>query len=298
MADAKISALPTGASVVSADIIPYVNILSSVTAAIGVASLFTNTIMQTVSVTGGTLTRMTIASPSVTGTANFAGAVIVAGSPFTVTGASITSGTLTRGILTSPSITGGAEFANNVIIGGLMTVTGASITSGTITNGILTSPSITGTMNAGVIVVGGSSITAANFSLGATAIGGLFVTGAASALGYLAGAGGTVTQSIGGTKEQAVALNTAVGKIILSNSVMAASVLTSVLFGNSVIGVNDILALNYIGNGLGGTNMRSYQLSSSVVAPGSAIINLKSQNNFADASSIFVGFVVIKGSIT
>lgn len=206
MADAKISALPTGGSVVAGDILPYVNVLSSVTTAIGVASLFTNAILNTPSVTGGTVTRITIVSPSVTGNLESSGVF--------------------------------------------------------------------------------------------TTVGGQFISGAASVLGYVAGAGGNVIQSIGGTKEQAVALNRAVGKIILSNSVMAASVITSVLFGNSVIGVNDVITLNYIGNGLAGTNMRSYALSASVVAPGSALINLKSNNNFADASSVFLGFAVIKGAIT
>ncbi len=280
MTDTKISALPTGASVVGGDIIPYVNVLSSVTAAIGVASLFA---------------RQTMDSPSVTGTANFAGAVVIAGSPLTVTGASITSGTITRGILTSPSITGGAEFANNVIIGGLMTVTGASITSGTLTRPIIISPSVTGTLEStgGIDIVGAASIGGA-----VTAAGNITVIGAASALGYGAGAGGTVTQSVGGRKEISVALNRGSGKIILSNSVMAASTLTSFLFGNSVMGVNDILVLQYNGNGATGANQRSYTLSASMVSPGAAAVQLQSLNNFADTSSVFVGFAVIKGAIT
>ncbi len=258
MADAKISALPSGASVVAADIIPYVNILSSVTARIGVASLFTNTIMQTPSVTGGTLTNVTIVSPSVTGTLNTSGAVIIAGSPLTVTGASITGATLNQPILVSPSVTGTLEST-----GGINIIGAASI-------------------------AGGANISGGN----------VLIIAASSALGYGAGAGGTVTQSVGGTKEQAVSLNRAVGKIIMSNSVMAASVITSMLFGNSVMGVNDVLAINYIGNGLGGTNMRAYVPSASMVSPGAAIITIKSLNNFADTSSVFLGFAVIKGAIT
>jgi hypothetical protein len=127
---------------------------------------------------------------------------------------------------------------------------------------------------------------------------GMTVSGAGSALGYITGAGGVVTQSVGGAKSLAVILNRATGKIILSNSVMAASTLTSVFFGNSVMGVNDMLMLNYVGNGLGGTTMRSYQLNSSMVSAGAAVIMVKSQNNFADTSSIFVQFAVIKSDIS
>lgn len=149
----------------------------------------------------------------------------------------------------------------------------------------------------GTTTINNASVSTA-FDVGGTAnfIKGLTVSGAASALGYTTGAGGTVSQSVGGAKTLAVTLHRATGKIILSNSVMAASTLTSVMFWNSVIGVNDMLMLNYVGNGLGGTNMRSYQLNSSVVQAGGAVINVKSQNNFADTSSIFVQFAVIKSA--
>lgn len=211
MADAKISALPAAGSVVAADILPFTNILGSITQGIGMASIFTSTAMQTPSIVGGTITRMTIVSPSVTGT-----------------------------------------------------------------------------LNAGVVELTGSL----------NVIKAITISGAASALGYADGSGGTVTQSIGGRKEIAVALNRAAGMIIMSNSMMQASAITSMLFGNSVIGINDNLVLNYIGNGLGTTNMRSYALSSSVVSPGAALINIKSNNNYVDTSSIFIGFSVIKGAIT
>ncbi len=201
--------------------------------------------------------------------------------PFARVSTSITTGTT---LLAFESV-----LADNFTLTGVTAMQRASINSasiafGTLTRPTISSPSITGTTeHSGAIIVTG---------------GNMLVVGASSALGYGDGAGGTVTQSVGGAKSLSVSLNRATGKIIMSNSVMAASTITSMLFGNSVLGVTDLLMLQYMGNGLAGTSKREYSLSASIVAPGAAAIQVKSLNNFADASSIFVGFAVIKGTIT
>lgn len=254
MADAKISALPAATSIAAADVIPFTNVLSSVTQGVPYNKLLTNPSMIGTVYLGNSSAIDTQIKITNTQDSNF----MALGKQGSGTYGAFAPGDANI-YTTSPGLAIMADTASGVI----KFATGGKVEVGRI-----------------------------------DATGNLLMTSTLSGIGYGVGAGGTVTQSVGGTKEQAIALNRPSGKFFLSNSVMAASVITSVLFGNSVMGVTDLLVLNYIGNGRTGTNMRYYSFSPSMVAPGSAVITLTSHNNFADTSSIFGSFAVIKGAIT
>jgi hypothetical protein len=109
-------------------------------------------------------------------------------------------------------------------------------------------------------------------------------------VGYGAGAGGTVSQLT--SKATGVTLSKVTGKITTHNAALAANTTVSFTLTNTAIGPDDVLVLNHISGGTGG----SYALNAQC-ANGSAVINLRNITAGSLSQAIVIAFTVIKGAV-
>ena len=111
-------------------------------------------------------------------------------------------------------------------------------------------------------------------------------------VGYVAGAGGAVTQAT--SKATGVTLNTATGAITMNNAALAAS--TSVMFvlTNSSIGANDLVLVAI----KSGATTLAYMTQVEAVAAGSANIVLRNVSAGSLGEAVVLNFAVIKGAVS
>jgi hypothetical protein len=109
--------------------------------------------------------------------------------------------------------------------------------------------------------------------------------------GYIAGQGGTVTQS--SSKSTTVQLDKLCGSITMNAASLAADTTVTFTLTNNTITSTDLLVLNHVSGGTAG----SYVLNAQA-ATGSATVNVRNINGGALAEAIVIGFAVIKASIT
>lgn len=115
--------------------------------------------------------------------------------------------------------------------------------------------------------------------------------GTTGTIGYVEGAGGTVTQAT--SKSTGVTLNTSCGQITMDGEDLNAGTAVSFTLTNSRIAAGDLLILNYTGAGTAG----AYTLNGQAGA-GSAVLTVRNvtAGNLSDA--IVISFAVIKGALT
>ena len=126
-------------------------------------------------------------------------------------------------------------------------------------------------------------------SLAAT---GAITSSGTAGIGYVTGAGGTVTQLT--DKETAVVLNKTCGQILMSSAALTHDTAVSFTLANSTIADDDVLILNHFSGGTVG----SYLLNAQCV-DGSAIITVRNVNSSGTLSeAITIAFVVIKAVVS
>lgn len=111
--------------------------------------------------------------------------------------------------------------------------------------------------------------------------------GVTGTLGYVAGAGGTVTQAT--SKSTGVTLSKASGQITMHAAALAAGTIVSFVLTNTQIAATDVLILNHVSGGTPG----SYSLNARCAA-GSATIDVRNNTGGSLSEAIVIGFVVIK----
>lgn len=110
-------------------------------------------------------------------------------------------------------------------------------------------------------------------------------------LGYIAGAGGSVTQAT--SKLTGVTLNKPTGRIIMNNSSISNGSVNGFTFTNSYIAANDILVINHI---TGGTDC-AYIINARCFS-GGANITLRNMSGGALADAVELEYAVIKSANT
>jgi hypothetical protein len=113
-------------------------------------------------------------------------------------------------------------------------------------------------------------------------------------IGYIAGAGGTVTQLT--SKATGVTLNTVSGEITTSNSNLNGDATVSFTLTNSAIANTDVMIINHVSGGTVGR-----YVFNAACGTGSAAItirNVTAGGGGAEAAALVLRFVVIKGSVT
>jgi len=120
--------------------------------------------------------------------------------------------------------------------------------------------------------------------------GNVLVTGSGG-LGYGTGSGGTVTQLT--SKATAVTLNKPCGQIIMNNASLAAN--TSVAFNltNSLISINDIVALNV--ETVGGVTRDAYNVWACPYIGGTEV-HIRNISGTARSEAVVINYSVIKGA--
>lgn len=139
----------------------------------------------------------------------------------------------------------------------------------------------------GAIQVGSSDAITISTGLNATFAGASTSVGAR---GYVAGAGGVVTQLT--SKATSVTLDKLCGQITLNNAALAAATIVSFTLTNSTIAANDILILNHISGGTAG----AYTLNAQSAA-GSASINVRNATAGSLSEAIVIAYAVVKAVI-
>lgn len=118
--------------------------------------------------------------------------------------------------------------------------------------------------------------------------GNLLLTSGTGALGYGAGAGGTVTQLT--SKSTTVTLNKPCGRIIMSNSSLGAGASVTFALNNNSVQVGDTsIAISTNGN---------YEARSFVTTSGVVYIKVINISGGSLSDSLVVNFVIIRGSNT
>ncbi len=113
-------------------------------------------------------------------------------------------------------------------------------------------------------------------------------------IGYIAGAGGTVTQLT--SKATGVTLNTVSGEITTSNSNLNGDATVSFTLTNSAIANTDVMIINHVSGGTVGR-----YVFNAACGTGSAAITIRNVTAGAggnEAAALVLRFVVIKGSVT
>jgi len=106
-------------------------------------------------------------------------------------------------------------------------------------------------------------------------------------VGYMAGAGGTVTQAT--SKATGATLSKVCGAITTAGDALAAAAIVSFVLTNTAIAVTDVLVLNHISGGTVG----SYTLNAQCAA-GSATINIRNNTAGSLSEALVIQFAVIK----
>lgn len=112
-----------------------------------------------------------------------------------------------------------------------------------------------------------------------------------NAFGYVAGGGGTVTQST--NKSTSVTLNKPSGQITMNNAALAADTTVSFTLTNSAISATDVLVINHVSGGTIG----AYTFNAACGA-GSALIYVRNVTGGSLGEALVLRYALIKGSIT
>ena len=118
----------------------------------------------------------------------------------------------------------------------------------------------------------------------------LLLTGG-GAIGYGTGSGGTVTQLT--SKSTTVTLNRPSGRIIMSNAALAANTTVTFTLSNSLIGVDDVVAVCLRGGMASGA---TYQVWIDNVSSSATLICLRNISGGSLSEAINISFAVIKGA--
>ena len=122
--------------------------------------------------------------------------------------------------------------------------------------------------------------------------GNLLLTSGTGALGYGAGAGGTVTQLT--SKSTNVTLNKPSGIIIMNNAALAAGTLIYFKVFNSLFSVNDTVIINFKG---GGIDYAPYRLAvTSDGAAGYFYISVENRTASSKSEAVQIKYEIIKGA--
>jgi len=177
--------------------------------------------------------------------------------------------------------TGAISLSGNVISN--LNVTG-NITGGNVTTtGLM---STTGNINGGNII--GSALM--------SCVGNILTTGnvllnSNGAVGYNAGAGGSVAQT--GNKSTGVTLNKPSGQITMQSNNLAADTTVSFTLTNSIIQDYDLLLINVVG---GVATPASYNIDANCTS-GSAVISVRNITGGTLGEAIVLRYAVIRGSV-
>jgi hypothetical protein len=109
-------------------------------------------------------------------------------------------------------------------------------------------------------------------------------------IGYIAGAGGTVTQLT--NKATGVTLNTVSGEITMSNSQLNGDATVTFVLTNSVVANTDVMILNQVGGG----NIGEYAFNAQC-GTGVANISVHNMTNTNRSDAIVLRYAVIKGAV-
>lgn len=118
--------------------------------------------------------------------------------------------------------------------------------------------------------------------------GNLLLTSGTGALGYGAGAGGTVTQLT--SKSTAVTLNKPTGRIIINDSSLAAGATVGFALNNSLIGIDDKIEVEAV---FGAVYYNAYVYFSTT---GVAYIAVENKGGTERTDALAIKFVIIKGA--
>ena len=111
------------------------------------------------------------------------------------------------------------------------------------------------------------------------------------ALGYTAGAGGTVTQAT--SKGTTVTLNKLSGKVLTHAQSIPAGAISAFVFGNNTVGAADCVVVN-----IGAiANSSNYSVRVGEISAGSFVVTLQNLSAGALAEAVPISFVVIKGAV-
>ena len=113
------------------------------------------------------------------------------------------------------------------------------------------------------------------------------------ALGYGAGAGGTVVQAT--SKSTAVTLNKPCGQVTMNNAALGAGASVTFQFSNNLITTVDALILTIDGYSITGFPTEKYSVSGSVIGSG-AYITVKNISAGSLSEALRINFTIIKGA--
>lgn len=116
--------------------------------------------------------------------------------------------------------------------------------------------------------------------------------GGSAAIGYRAGAGGTVTQ--GTSKSTAVTIDKLAGQITTHNASLAGAAEVAFTVNNALVEAGDVPVLAIASGGFGGTG--TYQANVTAVAAGSFQITLANVGATA-GEVVAINFVILKGAL-
>jgi hypothetical protein len=120
------------------------------------------------------------------------------------------------------------------------------------------------------------------------------LTTGAGKVGYIAGAGGTVTQT--NSKSDAVTLNKQSGKITMHNAALGAGSVVLFTFNNSQIGTNDLILPILDAGSI--SNTGNYRLWTAATSSGAAIIALENRSAGSLSEAVVIRFVVLSVATT
>lgn len=109
--------------------------------------------------------------------------------------------------------------------------------------------------------------------------------------GYIAGAGGTVTQAT--SKSTGVTLNKPSGQITMNNAALGAATIVSFTLTNSIISSTDLMVINHVSGGTIG----AYTFNA-VCGSGSATVYVRNATGGSLSEAVVLRYAVIKGSTT
>lgn len=124
------------------------------------------------------------------------------------------------------------------------------------------------------------------------AVTGAITTSGASKIGYVTGAGGTVTQAT--SKTTAVTLDKPCGSITLNNAALAANTTATFRFDNSLITGPENIVLQVAGGGTSG----AYQVWVASIGSGFCTVAVRNITAGSLSESPVIRFSVLSGSIT
>ena len=114
------------------------------------------------------------------------------------------------------------------------------------------------------------------------------LAGSISGLGYVTGAGGTVTQLT--SKSTGVTINKICGAITTNNAALAAGAEVKFTVTNSMVAATDVVALSIQSGGTSG----SYLLTVGAVAAGSFDIVISNASAGSLSQALIINFAIIK----